>query len=99
VISASNDYASSDFDVRHNFSGAVVLEIPKAAGSGTLARLTDGWSVETLVVARSGFPFNANVLTATIGGAFPRPDRVVGQPSWLSDPLAACFRVLKNRAQ
>lgn len=89
VISASNDYASSDFDVRHNFSGAVVLEIPKAAGSGTLARLTDGWSVETLVVARSGFPFNANVLTATIGGAFPRPDRVVGQPSWLSDPLAA----------
>jgi hypothetical protein len=39
-------------------------------------------------VARSGFPFNANILTATIGGAFPRPDRVSGQPSWLDDPLA-----------
>jgi hypothetical protein len=88
VISASNDYASSDFDVRHNFSGAVVFEIPKAARSGPLAQLTDGWSLETLVVARSGFPFNANVLTATIGGAFPRPDRVPGQPSWLADPLA-----------
>jgi Carboxypeptidase regulatory-like domain/TonB dependent receptor/TonB-dependent Receptor Plug Domain len=87
VISASNDYASSDFDVRHNFSGAVVFEVPKIARSGPLGKITDGWSLETLVVARSGFPFNANVLTATIGGAFPRPDRVPGQPSWLADPL------------
>lgn len=88
VISAANDYASSDFDVRHNFSGAAVFEVPKAAHSGALAYATDGWSLEALVVARSGFPFNANLLTATIGGAFPRPDRVPGQPSWLADPLA-----------
>ena len=88
IISAANDYASSDFDVRHNFSGAAVFEIPKAAHSRALAYATDGWSLETLVVARSGFSFNANVLTATIGGAFPRPDRVAGQPSWVADPLA-----------
>jgi len=88
IISAANDYSSSDFDVRHNFSGAVVFEIPKAAHSGTLGYATDGWSLEALAVARSGFPFNANVLTATIGGAYPRPDRVPGQPSWLADPLA-----------
>ena len=88
IISASNDYASSDFDVRHNFSGAAVFEIPKAAHTGALAYATDDWSVEALVVARSGFPFNGNVLTATIGGAFPRPDRVAGQPSWLADPLS-----------
>jgi hypothetical protein len=88
VISAARDYASSDFDVRQNFSGAVVFEVPKAAHSGVLAYATDGWSLETLAVARSGFPFNGNVLTATIGGAFPRPDRVFGQPSWLPDPLA-----------
>ncbi len=88
VISAANDYSSSDFDVRHNFSGAVVFEVPRAGHSGALAYVTDGWSLEALVVARSGFPFNANLLTATIGGAFPRPDRVPGQPSWLADPLA-----------
>jgi len=74
--------------VRQNFSGAVVFEIPKAAQSGMLAYATGGWSLETLAVARSGFPFNGNILTATIGGAFPRPDRVSGQPSWLADPLA-----------
>ena len=88
IISAARDYASSDFDVRHNFSGAVVLDIPKAANSGLLAFATEGWSVETLVVARNGFPFNANVLTATIGGAFPRPDRVAGQPPWVADRFA-----------
>lgn len=88
VISAANDYASSDFDVRQNFSGAVVFELPKAGHSRALVYATDGWSLETLVVARGGFPFNANVLTATIGGAFPRPDRVPGKPSWLADPLA-----------
>ncbi|MBI3476439.1 MAG: TonB-dependent receptor [Acidobacteria bacterium] len=88
VISAANDYSSSDFDVRHNFSGAAVFEVPRAGHSGALAYATDGWSLEALVVARSGFPFNANLLTATIGGAFPRPDRVPGQPSWLADPLA-----------
>src|SRR5262249_31091165 len=30
VISAENDYASSDFDVRHSFSGAVTWEVPTA---------------------------------------------------------------------
>src|SRR6266478_342341 len=88
VISATRDYASSDFDVRQNFSGAVVFEIPKAAQSGMLAYATGGWSLETLAVARSGFPFNGNILTATIGGAFPPPDRVSGEPYWLADPLA-----------
>ena len=98
IISAASDYASSDFDVRQNFSGAVVFEVPKAAHSGTLARVTDGWSLEALVIARSGFPFNANILTATIGGAFPRPDRVPGQPSWLDDPLAPGYQRLNPDA-
>ena len=88
IISASNDYASSDFDVRHSFSGAAVFEIPEAARSGALAAVTGGWSIEALTVARTGFPFNGNVLTATIGGANLRPDRIPGQPSWLSDSTA-----------
>lgn len=88
IISAANDYASSDFDVRQNFSGAAVFEIPKAARSGMLEAFSGGWSIEALTVARTGFPFNGNVLTATIGGANPRPDRVSGEPSWISDSKA-----------
>src|SRR5262249_3067547 len=83
VISSANDYASSRFDARHIFSGAVTFAIPGARGKGALSWATKEWSVETLVVARSGFPFNGTVLTATIGGADPRPDRNPGQPVWI----------------
>jgi Carboxypeptidase regulatory-like domain/TonB dependent receptor/TonB-dependent Receptor Plug Domain len=88
VISSGNDYASSSFDARHVFSGAVTFAIPGVNGKGVLARVTNDWSVETLVVARSGFPFNGSVLTATIGGANPRPDRNPNQPVWIPNANA-----------
>jgi len=92
VVSASTDYASSDFDVRNSFSGALTYAIPAAAKKGPLEYLTKDWSIEGLVVARSGFPFNALTLTATIAGAFPRPNVVPGQPLVLRG--AQCASVL-----
>jgi hypothetical protein len=92
VVSASADYASSDFDVRNSFSGALTYAIPAAAKKGPLEYLTKDWSIEGLVVARSGFPFNALTLTATIAGAFPRPNVVPGQPLVLRG--AQCASVL-----
>jgi hypothetical protein len=83
VVSAANDYASSDFDVRHSFSGALTYSIPAAAKKGPLEYLTKGWSLEGLIVVRNGFPFNASALTATIGGANPRPNLVAGQPLYV----------------
>jgi hypothetical protein len=83
VISTANDYASSDFDVRNSFSGALTYAIPAAAKAGLVESLTKGWSLEGLVVARNGFPFNVLVDTVTIGGALPRPDLVAGQPLYL----------------
>jgi hypothetical protein len=62
VISAAKDYASSDFDTRQSFSGAVSYSIPSARGSQILSALTRDWSVEGLVVTRTGFPFNAIVV-------------------------------------
>jgi hypothetical protein len=89
VISAANDYASSDFDVRHSFSGAVSYDIPAAAKSGFIALLTGHWSVQSVVVARTGLPFNALVAGVGIQGtAFTRPDLVPGQPLWITDPTA-----------
>lgn len=97
VISAANDYASSDFDVRQSFSGALSWTIP-GVKSGLWAWPTKDWSVETIIVARSGFPFNASVLTATIGGVNPRPDLVSGQPYWISDVLAGGGKSLNPAA-
>jgi hypothetical protein len=88
VISSANDYASSGFDARHVFSGALTFAIPGFERKGTLSYVTKDWSLEGLAVARSGFPFNGSVLTATIGGADPRPDRVPGQPVWIPDANA-----------
>lgn len=83
VVSTANDYASSDFDVRNSFSGALRYAIPGVGRKSALGYLTRNWSVEGVVVARSGFPYNALAVTATIAGADPRPDLVPGQPLYV----------------
>jgi hypothetical protein len=85
VISAANDYASSDFDVRQSLSAAIAYDIPAASRSGVLALLTKHWSLDTVIVARTGFPFNMQTFSPspTLGDSFTRPDLVPGQPIWL----------------
>jgi hypothetical protein len=83
VIAAGNDYASSDFDVRHSLSGAVMYNIPSAGKNGPFAVVTKDWSIDTVIVARTGFPFNGSVLTGQIAGANPRANLVPGQPLYV----------------
>lgn len=86
VISGANDYSSSGFDARSSFSGAITYSIPSVAKSGMLSIATRGWSVDTVVVARSAFPFNGEVFLASpgpTGFALSRPDLVPGQAVWL----------------
>jgi hypothetical protein len=86
VLSNRNDWASSSFDVRQSFSAALTYNVPSLGQSEPLRLLTKDWSLDTVVVARSGFPFNASVVTAgRIGASYPRPDVVPGQPFWISD--------------
>ena len=98
VISTANDYASSSFDVRQSFSGALVYSFPTASKGRVLEQLSKNWSVETQVVARTGFPFNGTVLTANIGGANPRPDLVPGQPIWIANAQAGGGKSLNPNA-
>src|SRR5579859_6468565 len=84
VISAANDYASSDFDVRHSFSGALTFAVPSAGKSRLLALLTTDWSLDTVIVARTGFPVNPEAQApSSLGSGSIRPDRVPGQPFYL----------------
>ena len=97
VVSAARDYASSDFDVRQSFSGAISYSIPTALRSGALSSLTRDWSIESVVVARTGFPFNAIVVGTSPdpGGIVrTRPDRVPGQPLWIPAPGAPAGKML-----
>jgi Carboxypeptidase regulatory-like domain/TonB dependent receptor-like, beta-barrel/TonB-dependent Receptor Plug Domain len=99
VVSSRNDWGSSSFDVRHSFSGAVTYNVPAAAKAGPLSLLTKDWALATLVVARSGFPFNGVLFTnGRIGAVFPRPDLVPGQPFWLSTSGAPGGKALNPAA-
>jgi len=84
VISAANDYASSDFDVRHSFSGALTFVLPSAGKSEALAQVTKDWSLDTVIVARTGFPINPTVSApSSLGASYIRPDRVPSQPVYV----------------
>lgn len=85
VISAANDRASSDFDVRHSFSGAVSVAIPAPVRAKGVASVLRNWSTDLVVVARSGFPFNGSI-SEPVDGSAPRADRIAGRPVWLSNP-------------
>ena len=85
VISAANDRASSDFDVRHSFSGAVSIAIPSPSRMRVLSPVLRNWSTDLVVVVRTGFPFNGSV-SSPVEGSAPRADRIAGQPVWLLSP-------------
>ncbi len=92
VVSGANDYASSDFDVRQSFSGAITAAIPGARHSEFLKMLSEGWSLAGVAVFRTGFPFNARDLglSAVTGGyIYTRPDLVAGQPFWIANSNAS----------
>jgi hypothetical protein len=99
VISGARDYANSSFDVRDSFSGAATFLVPSAGKSGALPVLTRDWSLSTVLVARSGLPFNATVLGGGPGGiSIRRPNLVSGQPVWISNPAAGGGKSLNPSA-
>jgi hypothetical protein len=53
----SGDYASSDFDQRHNFVFYSLFSLP-GPENGILKQLFGGWEVAQLGAFRSGFPFS-----------------------------------------
>ncbi len=100
VFSNQNDRASSSFDVRQSFSGAFTYAIPAAEKSGLFSVLTRDWSIDSIIVARSAFPFNAAVVSSSspVSGTVLRPDLVPGQPLWTQDSTAPGGRRLNPLA-
>jgi hypothetical protein len=100
VISGESDYGSSDFDVRHSLSGALTYTLPAVTRSDLVSVLTGGWSMNAVVVARSGFPFNMLVFenSPLTGFAFTRPDIVPGQSVWIDSPTAPGGKEINSNA-
>ena len=91
----SQERGSSDYDIRHTFSGAISYNIP-APGSGIWKAIFGNWSTDSIVYARTAppvnvvtglDPFNTEVLSGAMGAV--RPNLVSGVPLWIADPNVA----------
>jgi hypothetical protein len=99
MIDPRFDRASSDFDVRHSFAGAITYDLP-AAPLGTFGRpLLRGWSIDGILTARTAAPVNV-FFTRDIGfGPFNfRPDLVPGVPLYLKDSSFPGGRAINRQA-
>ncbi|HME08821.1 MAG TPA: TonB-dependent receptor [Bryobacteraceae bacterium] len=69
------EYGSSDFDTRHNFTAFWSYDVPGYShGPVWLTQLTRGWQVSSLWSFHSGQPFNFN------GGTQRPGENVIGDP-------------------
>ena len=85
--------ASSDFDLRHVFSGAVTYDLPFKGHV-----LVKNWGVDSVFRMQSSFPIDIIGRTATLLGNYDlRPNRVDGVPLYLNGDQYPGGRIL-NRA-
>jgi hypothetical protein len=96
---AWRDHASSDFDLRHSLNGALAYTFAEKQTGGV--RFLGGWSVDTMLRARSGFPIsvleNEQYQGVGLANAF-RPNLMPGQPVWVQDAGVAGGRRINAAA-
>jgi Carboxypeptidase regulatory-like domain/TonB-dependent Receptor Plug Domain len=91
----------SDFDIRHNLSGAITYDIPAPKQSGFPAAILRRWSIDTRFNVQSALPLNiisGIILDPSDGTQIARRANLIdGVPVYLDDPKAPGGRVI-NRA-
>ena len=71
----------SNYDVRHNFVGSVVWEIPSPAqASGLTGALVQGWQLSGVFRAQSGYPFTLALNGDRAGSKADTTGSGLGQP-------------------
>jgi hypothetical protein len=85
---------SSDYDIRHTFSGAVSHNIP-TPGGGIWKAIFGNWSTHSIIYARTAPPVNVVTGQDPFGGnlsgasSVQRPNLVSRVPLWIANPNAA----------
>ncbi len=88
LIPTSNDRGPSDFDIRHNLTGAVTYNIPTPFKANAVAMaIFGGWSTDGIFRYRSAPPVNLVVkflnFSQNGSASSTRPNIVNGQPIYL----------------
>jgi hypothetical protein len=75
----SVDWASGDWDVRHNLTGSVVYNFGQLEhANGFVRNALGGWQVSSILQTRSGLPTNVQLISGFFGIPM-RPNLVSGQ--------------------
>jgi hypothetical protein len=93
----NNDRGSSDFDVRHAFSGAMTYNLPAPKFGTVGTSIFRNWSIDTIFVARSAPPVDligGSSSTGFFGNL--RPNLLSGIPLYLDDPTAPGGKLFNN---
>jgi hypothetical protein len=93
ITNPNDNRGSSDFDLRHSFSGALTYNIPAPHWGPAAKAILGNWATDAILTARSAPPvdlFTAQSfgITSTVSSSNVRPDLVPGKPLYLSDPNA-----------
>jgi len=86
TLPAQDDRGNCDFDVRHNFTGAITYTLPRVTKRIVLSQILNGWSLDGVAQARGGFPIDVtyyNFNFPVLGFVSARPDHVSEQPFYL----------------
>jgi hypothetical protein len=95
---ASLERGSSNFDVRHNFTGTLTYDLPRVKKNGFLAGLTENWSFGSVWQVRSGFPINVFTESVSAFGTIPVQPNLTGAPIWIPDPTVGPGKRLNPNA-
>ena len=94
--------ASSDFDIRHNFQGALTYDVPGSYSSPALSAILKGWGFDLRFSARSALPVDVigtssiNLETKQLESF--QPNFVAGQPIYISGSQYPGGRVINFNA-
>jgi hypothetical protein len=100
VANPNIDRGNSDFDIRHAFTAGVTYNLPSPGWNNVAHAALDGWSVDSLILARTAAPVNV------IGGfvyqdgiaLYPRANVIPGVPLVLNGSQYPGGKILNGAA-
>jgi hypothetical protein len=99
MLDSRFDRASSDFDVRHSFEGAITYNIPAPPIGEFGKRFLHNWFVDGILAARSATPVDVFFRRDLGFGPFNfRPDVIPGVPLYLIDQSFPGGRAINRSA-